>query len=213
MSNNWNKGGIRPEHTQKADEYYNAGASKNYNTSQRVTQIQRELSQRAIDLLDLPSDKTMYLLDVGCGTGMSGKQISRAGHEWVGYDISADMLDIANEKAKGDLLLHDAGQPLRFRRGTFDGAISISAIQWLATGNPNDARRKLFFFFSSLRRCLRKGARCALQFYPENTEEVELISAAAIQCGFRGGIVVDYPNSAKAKKFYLCAIADGEVEK
>jgi len=25
--------------------------------------------------------------------------------------------------------------------------------------------------------------------------------------------VVDYPNSAKAKKFYLCAVADGEVDK
>jgi 18S rRNA (guanine1575-N7)-methyltransferase len=120
--------------------------------------------------------------------------------------------------------------------GTFDGVISISAIQWLAAGDPNEvpphrgigspashppltpshihvqARRKLFFFFSSLRRCLRRGARCALQFYPENTSEVELISAAAIQCGFTGGIVVDYPNSAKAKKFYLCAIADGEVD-
>jgi len=172
QSTNWNKGGARPEHSLKADEYYGAGVAKGYNKSQRVTQIQKELSQRAIDLLDLPADQSMYLLDVGCGSGMSGEQISRAGHEWVGYDISSSMLGLAMEDgAEGDLLLHDAGQPLRFRRGTFDGAISISAIQWLAAGDPNEARRKLFFFFSSLRRCLRRGARCSLQFYPENIAE------------------------------------------
>merc|ERR1712178_205440 len=108
-----------------------------------------------------------------------------------------------DEGTEGDLLLHDAGQPIRFRRGTFDGAISISAIQWLASGERHEARRKLFYFFSSLRRCLRRGARCSLQFYPENPADVDLIAAAALQCGFSGGIIVDYPNSAKAKKFYL----------
>ena len=113
-STNWNKGGVRPEHSLKADEYYGAGVAKGYNKSQRVTQIQKELSQRAIDLLDLPDNQSMYLLDVGCGSGMSGEQISRAGHVWVGYDISSSMLGLAMEDSTdGDLLLHDAGQPLR----------------------------------------------------------------------------------------------------
>lgn len=42
-----------------------------------------------------------------------------------------------------------------------------------------------------------------LQFYPRNSEEVDMISQAAIKAGFSGGLVIDYPNSAKAKKFYL----------
>lgn len=43
----------------------------------------------------------------------------------------------------------------------------------------------------------------AFQFYPENQEQLEMISNAAIKSGFSGGLVVDYPNSALAKKYYL----------
>ena len=42
------------------------------------------------------------------------------------------MLNVALEReAEGDLCLHDIGQGLPLRAGKFDGAISISAIQWL----------------------------------------------------------------------------------
>lgn len=43
----------------------------------------------------------------------------------------------------------------------------------------------------------------AFQFYPENQEQLEMISNAAMKSGFSGGLVVDYPNSALAKKYYL----------
>ena len=42
-----------------------------------------------------------------------------------------------------------------------------------------------------------------LQFYPETAEQAVMISECAAKVGFAGGIVVDYPNSAKAKKHYL----------
>lgn len=42
-----------------------------------------------------------------------------------------------------------------------------------------------------------------LQFYPETAEQAILISECAAKVGFAGGVVVDYPNSAKAKKHYL----------
>ena len=31
-----------------------------------------------------------------------------------------------------------------------------------------------------------------------------LIAQAATKVGFAGGVVIDYPNSGKAKKYYLC---------
>ena len=34
--------------------------------------------------------------------------------------------------------------------------------------------------------------------------QMELITTAAMKAGFAGGLVVDYPNSTKAKKFFLC---------
>ena len=42
------------------------------------------------------------------------------------------MLDVALEReVEGDLCLHDLGHGLPLRPGCFDGAISISAVQWL----------------------------------------------------------------------------------
>ena len=58
-------------------------------------------------------------------------------------------------------------------------------------------------FFSSLYRVLRRGGRAVLQFYPETPEQAVLISECATAVGFAGGVVVDYPNSTKAKKHYL----------
>ena len=105
----------------------------------------------------------------------------------------------------GDLLHHDMGTGLPFRPATFDACISISALQWLCYSNSRDQipKRRLMRFFSSLYAVLRRGARAVLQFYPETAEHAILISECAARVGFAGGIVVDYPNSTKAKKHYL----------
>nr|KAF6488851.1 BUD23 rRNA methyltransferase and ribosome maturation factor [Molossus molossus] len=117
------------------------------------------------------------------------------------------MLDAAlDREAQGDLLLGDMGQGIPFKPGSFDGCISISAVQWLCNANKKSdiPAKRLYCFFSSLYSVLVRGARAVLQLYPENSEQLELITTQAIKAGFTGGVVVDYPNSAKAKKFYLC---------
>lgn len=74
----------------------------------------------------------------------------------------------------GDVLQRDMGQGLPFRPGVFDGAISVSALQWLCyeDSKAQSARARLMRFFSSLYGVLKRGARAALQFYPENTDQV-----------------------------------------
>merc|ERR1712093_766301 len=37
--------------------------------------------------------------------------------------------------------------------------------------------------------------------------QVEMITSAALRCGFGGGLVVDYPHSTKAKKHFLVIYA------
>ena len=97
------------------------------------------------------------------------------------------------------------GSGLPFRPATFDGCISISALQWLCYSNAKGQipKKRLTRFFSSLYQVLRRGARAVLQFYPETAEQAILISECAAKVGFAGGVVVDYPNSTKAKKHYL----------
>ena len=41
------------------------------------------------------------------------------------------------------------------------------------------------------------------QFYPENEVQTKLILDATAAAGFSGELVVDFPHSASAKKYYL----------
>lgn len=50
------------------------------------------MCERAIELLVLPEDSPCYLLDIGCGSGLSGSVLEDQGHYWVGLDIATAML-------------------------------------------------------------------------------------------------------------------------
>lgn len=191
------------------------------------------MAERALELLALPDDGTPKLiLDLGCGSGLAGCVIEDAGHAWIGSDISPHMLSIARERFDegpgseeeqegedgdvdmeagscslvNDVFLGDMGEGVGFRPGTFDGCVSISALQWLCHSNRSreNPRSRLSRLFSTLFAALRRGARAVFQFYPEGPDQIDLILAAATKAGFTGGLVVDYPNSARAKKYYLC---------
>ncbi|CAI5959247.1 unnamed protein product [Closterium sp. NIES-64] len=157
-----------------------------------------------------PPSPARFPAPPGCGSGLSGEALSEAGHHWVGLDISPAMLDVAAERAvDGDLMLSDMGQGLPLRNAVFDGAISISAVQWLcnADKSSHNPRLRLKAFFQSLYRSLARGGRAALQIYPNGAPQLEMISKAAMQAGFSGGLVVDYPHSTRAKKYFLCLVA------
>uniref|UniRef100_A0A671V152 18S rRNA (guanine-N(7))-methyltransferase n=1 Tax=Sparus aurata TaxID=8175 RepID=A0A671V152_SPAAU len=191
-------------------QFYNEAEAKKYSQNSRMIEIQTQMSERAVELLNLPEEQSCYLLDVGCGSGLSGDYLSEEGHYWVGVDISTAMLDVAlDREVEGDLLVGDMGQGMPFRPGTFDGCISISALQWLCNADKrsHSPPKRLYTFFSSLYSSLSRGSRAVFQLYPENSEQLELITTQAMRAGFSGGMVVDYPNSSKAKKFFLCLFA------
>lgn len=183
--------------------------------STRVQTIQAEMTERALQLLMLPEHrKPALLLDIGCGSGLSGEIITEQGHEWIGIDISPSMLEVALEKeTEGDIMLADAGQGCGFRAGAFDGAISISVLQWLcnADSTAHNPAQRLSTFFTTLYSSLSRGSRAVFQFYPESDDQVKFIMQFATRAGFGGGLVVDYPNSKKAKKFYLVLWVGGEM--
>lgn len=70
---------------------------------------------------------------------------------------NSNVLDIAREReVEGDLVHADMGDGLPFKAGAFDGAISISALQWLCNADKSYHRpaKRLFTFFTSLYACL-----------------------------------------------------------
>lgn len=94
----------RPELTGHASLFYNAKEARKYDSSSRMMGVQREITERAIELLRLPKDRPSFVLDVGCGSGLSGQVLESQGHVWVGCDVSKDMLEVANERIERKLM-------------------------------------------------------------------------------------------------------------
>ncbi|CDJ62271.1 hypothetical protein, conserved [Eimeria necatrix] len=246
----------RPEHLLPADVYYGEEETQRYARSSRMHAVQRQLAERALEMLLLPEDE---YLNCRVLCTIHRRQEAR---------------ELENLEA-ADALLADLGKPFYFRPGTFDGAISISAIQWLCSDIKSDiadavrtpentaaaaaaaaagaaagaeaaggssgggeeedmdedeasdqqllllqqqqqqqrqrrpahaasSYRRQTCFFEHLARALKPGARAALQFYPDSAEQLESLTSAALRSGFEGGLVVDFPNSTRAKKYFLC---------
>lgn len=203
--------GKRPEHRAPPEIFYNETEAKKYTSNTRMMEIQSQLSERAIELLALP-DTPCLILDLGCGSGLSGDCLTEEGHVWLGCDISRAMLDVARDRdVDGDVILADMGQGVSFRPGSFDGVISISALQWLcnADATSHSPVKRLFKFFTTLYSAMSRGTRAVFQLYPESAEQLEMITAQAMRSGFTGGLVIDFPNSTKAKKIFLTLFAGG----
>ena len=96
---------------------------------------------------------------------------------------------------------------------TADTCISISVLQWLLsaeTSHPTSSPpHRLTRFFTTLHAALKNPSRAVFQFYPTSDDQVQLITSIAQKAGFGGGVVVDYPNSKKARKVFLCLFVGG----
>lgn len=208
----------RPEDSLPPDLFYNDLESRKYTTNSRIKSIQASMTNRALELLDL--DSPSLILDIGCGSGLSGEILSSVPedqggpHTWVGMDISASMLAQALDRdVEGDMLLADIGQGVPFRAGTFDAAISISAIQWLCNAETSDVspEGRLKRFFDGLYASLRRGGRAVCQFYPKNSQQRSMISNAAIKAGFGAGILEDDPDTKSLKVYLVLTVGGGDV--
>lgn len=80
------------------------------------------------------------------------------------------------------------GEGVPFRAGSFDGAISISALQWLCNVDKTYHKpvKRLAKFFSTLYAALARGSRAVFQFYPDSGDQIDLITQQAMKAGFTG---------------------------
>lgn len=200
----------RPEELAPPEIFYNDSESHKYTQSTRVQHIQAKMTLRALELLNLAPEEPHFLLDLGCGSGLSGEILTEEGYNWVGMDIAPSMLATGlDREVEGDLFLSDLGNGVPFRAGTFDAAISISAIQWLCNADTAnvDPKKRLLRFFNTLYASLRRGGKFVAQFYPMNDMQSQQILDAAKVSGFGGGLIIDEPESKRHKKYYLVLTA------
>ena len=80
--------------------------------------VPKELAN-ILDGLSLPRDRSLTILDAGCGTGLMGTYLADYASRLVGVDLSSGMLERADGRAYDDLVCCElveylVGQPKRF---------------------------------------------------------------------------------------------------
>ncbi|MBS1984614.1 MAG: class I SAM-dependent methyltransferase [Bdellovibrionales bacterium] len=109
--------------------------------------------------------KPRAILDIGCGTGNHAIELAHRGYDVTGIDLSPSMIDLAQQKARGD---NDAervdwhvGDARSFDIGrTFDAAIMMFAVIGYLTTNDD-----LIAGLKNARRHLKPGALFICDFW------------------------------------------------
>lgn len=88
-----------------------------------------ELMDVVVSLLDAAPGKK--LIDIGCGTGISARELAAHGYEITGVDADADMIDVAAaQHATGRYCVMRA-EHLDFASEAFSAATAFSSFHWL----------------------------------------------------------------------------------
>jgi hypothetical protein len=158
--------------------FYDTQETERYTDAAERTGVQLELTRRALHWMVAGADpfKTglppaSLLLDVGVGAGACAAEVHSAipGATVVGLDQSIPMLALGRSlgRVRNGVCWDFAhlGLPLRASH-SFDGALSVSAIQWLCLHGDDNDDAPARTFFASLVGCLAPGARFVAQFFP-----------------------------------------------
>jgi predicted TPR repeat methyltransferase len=106
------------------------------NYDEQLSNWSYEAPEQAVRLLakHLPNLKTATILDCGCGTGMTGAALRKAGAGGAitGLDMSKASLEIARTKGVYDRLeTADLNQSLAFEDETIDGALCVGVLSYV----------------------------------------------------------------------------------
>lgn len=146
-------------------------------------------------------------LDIGCGLGFASDILVNAGYTAVGIDILIDMTRLSSNRAPVEYnanrgryhRIAASATCMPLRAGTFDLAISTSALQWLGTAEQE------VVFAAEIAQVMTAGGAIAFQYYPRSSQDLMLLGAAIKQAGFEGGVLVENVKNPRKRKNYLLA--------
>lgn len=193
----------RPEEIYtKVSDYFRGEILSQYANSKSIMKIQKNITIRALELLDLRK-KDAIILDAGCGPGFAAMFLREIGYRTVALDIISEFLEYYVIKDLNPITADMCFLP--FKSNTFDAILSISALQWIYRDLNN---REMHFLLNSLSKSffqiLKPDSRVVIQFYPKSNDIMEKIGRIiANNTDFKGNFIIDNPNSQKKRKIYL----------
>ena len=199
VAGGWKVKNERPEEKFQgnAKRFYSE-EGKNYEKS-AIRRIQEKLMLRALQFLELQEGKK--ILDAGCGTGIGMKVMEKLGYETTGIDVSEELLEKARDK---ELFVKEADmREIPFENASFDGIVSISALQWLLSGSKKEREANVSKVAKEFYRVLGKEGKAIIQFYPKSEEEMMETAKVFRKSGFGVRIEIESAGNAKKRKIFL----------
>ncbi len=187
----WRVSTKRPEDSSNSTGFYSTTQAAIYSSSRAIKRIQERLTMHALSLCLFP--ESSRVLDAGCGNGFSTRVLLDLGYDAIGVDSSPEMIALAKKNGI-NALLGDL-RKLPFPANEFDGLISISVLEWVASEASKVARE--------FRRVLKQGGKGVLQFYPSSSRELEGVGKAFRDAGFKTTIHVENEGNARKRKVFV----------
>ncbi|MFX1394196.1 MAG: class I SAM-dependent methyltransferase [Promethearchaeota archaeon] len=193
----------RPEESyERVIDYFKGKTLYRYARSKSLMKIQEKLTIRALELLNLKK-RDSIILDAGCGPGFTSIYLKEIGYNVIALDIISDFLYFYDVKDLNPIVADMCFPP--FQSNSFDGIISISALQWIFKDiNSELMRNNLINLMKSFERILRPNSKAIFQFFPKNKLIMDEIGKVITNnSDLKGRYVIDNPNSAKKRKIFL----------
>ena len=193
----------RPEEEyESVRDYFDKDRIEQYARSKSIMRIQKRITLRALELLDLKR-KNQIILDAGCGPGFSSFLLKDLGYTIVALDLLKNFITFYDLKEENPIVADLCFLP--FKPKTFSAIISISAIQWIIRDlNKTDTRKYAIALIQSFFSCLKPKGRAVIQFYPKSDKFLEYIGAIITNySNFMGEFIIDNPDNPKKRKIFL----------
>ncbi|MEJ2293491.1 MAG: methyltransferase domain-containing protein [Candidatus Lokiarchaeota archaeon] len=143
-------------------DYYTNSTLLDYASSKNMQRIQERLTKRVLELLDFKHHDKL-ILDAGCGPGFASFYMQREGYTLISLDLIKEFLnfyDMTDLKPINGDMCH-----LPIKPNTFDGIISISALQWIFRDiNKKSERMRLIELVKSFYHALKQNVRLLFSF-------------------------------------------------
>lgn len=166
----------------KATEAFYKDWAKSYDKD--ITENGYATPQRCAEILaHYADDLSAPLLDIGCGTGLSGMAFTKTGFTAIdGNDLCQDMIDIAHERAVyKDIQLADLNNPMNFEKGHYRyiAAVGVVAVGHAPASTIYDVISKLdengLFVFSLNDPTLKDGSYEPLIYKAIEAGDIDLL--------------------------------------
>ncbi len=106
------------------DVYKEWASAYDYDNDHLLGTVSQPLSVQIFQ--EYMKDKSVRIIDVGCGTGLVGVELEKSGFtNFDGIDISQEMIDIAKKRGYSKLFIGSLNESLPFESNEYDAAFCV----------------------------------------------------------------------------------------